>query len=250
MSEGGASRQDKSYASDDCSPSEHWVIAGAGSGVGLGIAERLAGLGAKVTACVRCDDEARVVIEQIPDSTLVSVQAFDVRDSEGPSAAAAFVDAPVDVLVVCTGVFGGHHSVKELDFDEALEMFSINTLGPLRVIQAFLPLLLKGYNPRIALMSSVLGSMADGGCGKHKNISYRASKAALNKYVQGMALDLKDNGVTVVALEPGWVRTSIGGSKAPLSVEESASGIVTSIRSLSIEGTGTFFDYQSRNVPW
>jgi NAD(P)-dependent dehydrogenase (short-subunit alcohol dehydrogenase family) len=134
-----------------------------------------------------------------------------------------------------------------MDFPGALDLFDVNTLGPLRLVQAFLPAMLRADNPRIALMSSGLGSMATEGA---TNIAYRAAKAALNKIAQGLAHDLKREKVTVVALNPGWVRTDMGGKNADLSVEESAVGLIEAIDALTLADTGRFIDYRGRDVPW
>lgn len=82
------------------------------------------------------------------------------------------------------------------------------------------------------------------------NIAYRAAKAALNKIVQGLAEDLRADGVTVIALHPGWVRTDMGGPDAPSSVEESAAGIIETIDALTIAATGSFLDYLGETVAW
>jgi NAD(P)-dependent dehydrogenase (short-subunit alcohol dehydrogenase family) len=227
---------------------EHWVITGAGSGIGHGLATHLAAEGLRVTACVRSDEEltslAAIAAERGDSfSTLV----FDVRDDAMIRVAAEASSEPVDVLVACTGVFGHRRTSRDMDFDEALDIFSINALGPLRTTRAFLPRLLGQRNPRVALVSSELGSMSVVGS---SNLAYRASKAALNKLTQGLAADLRADGVTVIALEPGWVRTPMGGPDAPLSVAESVSGIVATIRALTLDRSGCFLDHRSRKVSW
>lgn len=86
---------------------------------------------------------------------------FDTRDEAQIRAAAAEVSEPVDALIANAGAYGPQRqSALYMDFDGVLDLININTLGPLRVVQAFLPLLRQGERPRIALMSSVLGSMA------------------------------------------------------------------------------------------
>ena len=103
----------------------------------------------------------------------------------------------------------------------------------------------RAENPRIVLMSSGLGSMATAGS---TNIAYRAAKAALNKIAQGLAHDLKRERVIVVALNPGWVRTDMGGKNADLSVEESAQRHRRDDRRADAADTGRFVDYRGRDV--
>jgi NAD(P)-dependent dehydrogenase (short-subunit alcohol dehydrogenase family) len=227
---------------------ERWVVTGASSGIGHGLATRLAGEGVRVTACVRGEDEVEALrTTQAWRSEQLSTVAFDVRDNARIRAAAAASTEPVDVLVACAGVFGRRLSARDLDFDEAADLFSVNALGPLRTVQAFLPRLLRGNDPRVVLVSSELGSMMVKGT---SNLAYRASKAALNKIVQALAADLESDGITVIALEPGWVRTPMGGPDAPLSVDESVSGILATVRALTIGDSGRFLDYRSHDVPW
>jgi len=173
--------------------------------------------------------------------------AFDVRDEAQVRAAAHASDQPVDVLVACAGVFRASDSSDELDFAEALDLFSVNALGPLRTVSAFLRRLKRGRRPRLVVLSSILGSMSTVGS---SHLAYRTSKAALNKLVQGLAAELKVHSIVVVALEPGWVRTAIGGSRAPLSVGDSVSGIIRTVSALTLRDTGRFLDYQNQDVPW
>jgi NAD(P)-dependent dehydrogenase (short-subunit alcohol dehydrogenase family) len=228
---------------------EHWLISGANRGIGLELSRRLLARGDHVTSSVR-SEEARggLLAKLAPQNAQADTLVFGTRDEEAIRAAARTVSKPIDVLVANAGAYGPkRQSTLDMNFDGALDLFSVNALGPLRVAQAFLPLLLRATNPRIVFMSSVLGSMALEGS---FNIAYRAAKAALNKIVQGLAEDLKADGVTVIALHPGWVRTDMGGPDAPLSVEESAAGIIETIDALTIAATGNFLDYLGETVAW
>ena len=221
----------------------HWLIAGANRGIGFELAHQLVRRGDQVTASVRTGDR-RAALAPFHIPTLV----FDTRDADAVHDAAMQVHAPIDVLVVNAGAYGPQHqSPLDLDFDGTLDLFSTNTLGPLRVAQAFLPLLRRAERPRIVFISSIMGSMALEGS---KSIAYRASKAALNKIMQGLAYDLKPEGVTVVSIHPGWVRTDMGGANAPLSASESAASIIEVIDGLSLEEAGCFIDYQNRRLDW
>ncbi|GAB4568049.1 MAG: SDR family oxidoreductase [Haliangiales bacterium] len=237
-----------SAASSQAGAGERWVITGASSGVGQGLVHHLLADGAQVTACGPSDGPPVALDAIAPERRArVSVVTFDVRDSAGAEAAAAAASQPVDVLVACAGVFGPQRAALDLDFEHALELFAINALGPLRTARAFLPRLRRGQNPRIALVSSVLGSTT---VPKSSNLAYAASKAALNKLTQGLAVDLAPDGPVVVAIEPGWVRTPMGGPDAPVSVADSASGIIATLRGLGRADSGRFLDYQGQDVPW
>lgn len=81
-------------------------------------------------------------------------------------------------------------------------------------------------------------------------IAYRASKAALNKVTQGLATDLKDDGITCIAMHPGWVQSDMGGSAADITPEQSAAGILEVIQSIKLEDTGKFIDWDGVPRSW
>ena len=85
--------------------------------------------------------------------------------------------------------------------------FAVNTIGPLSLTQALLPNLLKSSTPRIGNMSSRVGSVGDNSSGG--SYAYRASKAALNSISRSMAMGLKNKGVVVVIMHPGYVKTGL-----------------------------------------
>lgn len=228
---------------------EHWFISGANRGIGHGLALRLAERGDDVTASVRSEEaRARLASDVARHRARFSIVVLDVRDEAAIRAAAEELVSPLDVLVCNAGAFGPRRqSSLDMDFEGALDLFSVNTLGPLRLVQAFRPALRLARNPRVVVISSGIGSMAASGSG---NIAYRASKAAVNKIVQGLATDLEREGIVVVALSPGWVRTDMGGENAEIPVEESARGLIATIDALTASDTGRFLDYRNRSIPW
>ncbi|MBM3624926.1 MAG: SDR family oxidoreductase, partial [Alphaproteobacteria bacterium] len=213
----------------------HWLIAGASRGIGLETARQLAARGARVTASVRSAAGLAALKSAAPQATPLH---FDVRDEAAIRVAAAQVSDPIDVLVANAGAYGPQRqSSTDMDFEGALDLLSINTLGPLRVVQAFLPLVKRGAHPRVVLMTSRLGSMSIGGA---SNVAYRVSKAGLNKIAQCLADDLKAEGVIVVALSPGRVRTDMGGPNAELDVCDSVAGVIRVAESLTLVDTGRY----------
>jgi len=229
--------------------SEHWVVTGANRGIGLEFVRQLVARQDRVTACVRTE-EARLALDArlAPQHGAVEVRVFDSRDAAAIAAAAKSVAAPVDVVLANAGALGpAPQNPLDLDLEAALDLFSVNTLGPLRVAQAFLPKLAGAANPRIVLMSSQLGSTADVRPG---SAAYAASKAALNKFAQCLAVDLQPRGVAVIALHPGWVRTDMGGAGAPLAPRESVEAALATIDGLGADSSGSFLDYAGRRVAW
>jgi NAD(P)-dependent dehydrogenase (short-subunit alcohol dehydrogenase family) len=229
--------------------SEHWFISGANRGIGLELTRQLAARGDRVSAGARSDEAKDALIARLaPQHARIDVTVFDTRDNAAIQAAARSNDSPIDVLVANAGAFGpSPQSALDMDFDAALDLFNVNTLGPIRLALAFLPRLRASRNPRVALMSSALGSMATV---DPSTVIYGATKAALDKFARCLAVELKPLGVTVVALHPGWVRTDMGGPNAPLSAPESVAGIIATIDGLGLENSGSFFDYRGETVAW
>lgn len=132
--------------------------------------------------------------------------------------------------------------------------FEANTFGPLLLTQALLDNLLRSKTPKIANMSSRVGSVADNSSGG--SYAYRASKAALNSISKSMAMDLKDKGVVVVIMHPGYVKSGLDTSgqvhKMPEAVwpDEAASKLWKIVKEKGIEDTGRFWHREGMELPW
>ncbi|KAK4696120.1 hypothetical protein P7C71_g1756, partial [Lecanoromycetidae sp. Uapishka_2] len=132
--------------------------------------------------------------------------------------------------------------------------FAVNTSGPLLLTQSLLPALLRSPHPRIGLMSSRVGSISDNSSGG--SYAYRASKAALNSIGKSMAMDLKEKGVVVVLMHPGYVKTGLDTSgkthlmKEAVEADEAAGKLWQVLMSKSIEDTGTFWHREGMELAW
>ena len=172
--------------------------------------------GADGTIALRLDDPERIA-EQLPDI------------------------GPIDVLINNAGVIGPERqSTKDMDFTGFAHTLSVNTLAPLAVAQALLPNLRQGTQPRILTVSSQMAWM---GYRKSDRIAYRASKAAVNKVMQGLATDLEPEGIVVALVDPGWVRTDMGGTDADEDPAAVARGILDIAETITPERTGRFFRF-------
>lgn len=145
-----------------------------------------------------------------------------------------------------------HDSLETLSKDSLTRAFSVNTFGPLLLTQALLPNILKSTQPRLGYVSSRFGSIADNSSGG--SYAYRSSKAALNMICKNLSLDLKDQGVVVVILHPGIVRTHMtqGAEGVPDAVDpdEAASKLYEVLISKKIEDTGKFWHREGQELPW
>lgn len=148
---------------------------------------------------------------------------------------------PVDILINNAGTIGpDRQSPLDTDFAGFADTLAVNTLAPLAVAQALLPSLRAGTDPRILTISSQMAFM---GYRKADRIAYRASKVAVNKVMQGLATMLEPEGIPVVLVDPGWVRTDMGGPDATEAPEDVASGILALATTLTIADTGKFLRF-------
>ncbi|XP_017679816.1 PREDICTED: C-factor-like isoform X6 [Lepidothrix coronata] len=150
--------------------------------------------------------------------------------------------------------------------EDMTEIYTTNTVGPLLMGQAFLPLLKKAAQgspgsgmscskAAIVNMSSYAGSIEDVYVWEFGQVvSYRCSKAALNMLTKCQSLAYREHGILCVTLHPGWVQTEMGGSsesfKPPLTVDASVQGMLKVLSSLSEKETGTFLDWEGKILPW
>lgn len=225
-----------------------YLVTGIGRGIGRELARVLIARGERVIGTVRSPDLEDAEWAGPLRQGQLTLLAMDVRDGDSIARAAASIDEPIDVLVNNAGIIGpDRQSTLDMDFDGFLETLRVNTLGPLRVSQAFLPHLRCAKAPKIVTISSRMGSLS---YAKSDRIAYRASKAAVNKVMQGLATDLEADGIVAVSVHPGWVRTDMGGSAADITVQESAAGLVRLIDGLTLGDTGGFFDWNGERQPF
>lgn len=221
------------------------LITGANRGIGLAMCGIAIKKGWTVFGSVRQPDQAARLADQLPGLTPI---VFDVCDHAAVKKAAEAFDGPLDVLVNNAGIIGpDRQSTLDTDFEGFRRTLEVNTLAPLAASQAFLPALKRSSNGRIVTISSRMGSMD---YTKSNRIAYRASKAAVNKVMQGLATDLHDSGIAVAIVHPGWVRTDMGGSDADISAEEAGSGILKIAETLAMHQSGTFYEWNGEEHPF
>lgn len=222
------------------------LITGVGRGIGHELARQSLSRGWHVVGSVRRPEDARA-LKDLANGHFQSV-VFDVRDGQAIEMAAAALDDPIDILINCSGIIGpGRQSVLDMDFDGFADTLDVNTVGPLRVTHAFLKHLRRSNRPRIMTLSSWMGSLSHA---KSDRIAYRASKGAVNKVMQGLATDLKPEGIAVAAVHPGWVRTDMGGPTADVGTRDSAAGVLDLADRLTIETTGRFWNFDGTTLSW
>jgi len=224
------------------------VITGANRGIGLELARQYLAHGHDVVAAVRRPDEAPA-LRALDASERLLVQACDVTDDASVAALGAALDGlAVDVLVNNAGVMGRMQALVDLDLADVMRTIDTNALGALRVTARVLPALLRGATRKIVNVTSGMGSIGDNTSGGA--YGYRMSKAALNMACRSMAVDLRAQGVVAVVVNPGWVKTDMGGRSAPTPVEESAAKLIALIDRIGPSESGSFLDYRGHTWPW
>jgi NAD(P)-dependent dehydrogenase (short-subunit alcohol dehydrogenase family) len=220
------------------------LITGANRGIGLELARQFAARGDQVLPTCRDPGTAKALSD-----LRVALIALDVADPAAIARLPATLgDQPIDVLINNAGIIGpSRQSTLDMDFDGFARTLAVNTLAPLRVAQAVLPNLRRAKGAKILTITSWMGTMSSQSSDR---IAYRTSKAAVNKVMQGLATDLKREGIAVAVAHPGWVRTDMGGSNADIAVEESARGLIGVVDRLTMATTGRFFNIDGRELAW
>ena len=225
------------------------LITGANKGIGLALTRQFAAQGDRVLAC--CRDPGKAADLQALASTNANVTAHAVQVTDGASVtalAAAVGSTPIDVLINNAGsAIPAKQSLAEMDYDGALEAFSINTLAPFRVLQTFRNNLKAGSNARVVTITSQFGAMS---FDVPFVYVYSATKAAVNKLMRLASLELIKEGITTVVIHPGHVKTDMGGPTGALTPEESAKGIINVISGLSAEQNGSFLTWEGKTHTW
>jgi NAD(P)-dependent dehydrogenase (short-subunit alcohol dehydrogenase family) len=223
------------------------LVTGANRGIGLELAKQFRASGYEVIGTARTPAEATEL-----RATAARVVALDVTDAKSVAALAENLKGTaIDILINNAGIFPRTEtmgSIATITFGEIEKTLETNTMGPMRVTQALLPNLRAGKRKLIVSISSRLGSIEGNTNGNY--YGYRESKAALNMFMRSIAMELKSDGFTCIAMSPGWVRTDMGGPQATLSPEESVKGILSVLESLKPEDSGTFRSYDGANMPW
>ncbi len=237
------------------------LITGASRGLGLEFARQYAAEGWHVVAACRSSEKARELRALSASFPSVRIMELDVTRAVSIAALAdALKDDSLDLLINNAGVVSATVSCDHRDYHmlpgqkfgaldpaEWLAVLNVNALAPLMVTQAVLPRLLSGKAPKVVMISSRYGSLE---AGYPDFIAYSSSKAALNMGMRKAALALKDKGVIVVSLNPGWVRTDMGGAEADITPETSVAGMRKVIDGLTLEQSGGFYRYTGETLPW
>jgi NAD(P)-dependent dehydrogenase (short-subunit alcohol dehydrogenase family) len=216
------------------------AIVGANRGIGLAVAQAYVAQGRDVIALCRNTSPELLALN-------VKVMAnVDVTDDASVTKLAADLgDQKIDLLIHNAGILK-IEKWPELDFDGIREQFEVNTLGPLRLVQA-----LRGHladDGKVAIVTSRMGSIEDNTSGGA--YGYRISKCAVNMAAKSLSVDLAQAGHAVGVFHPGYVKTDMTQGRGYVSAQEAAAMLVIQFDKLSMDTTGQFFHANGEALPW
>ncbi|KGE04631.1 Short chain dehydrogenase [Pseudohaliea rubra DSM 19751] len=226
------------------------MITGANRGIGLELLRQYAQQGWRVLGTCRNPETASAAQALADAHDSVSLHALDVTDAAAVAALAVSLDSSrIDVLVLNAGVMSpGANTLGELDASAFLHVLEVNVVAPAICAQAFRRHVATSERRIIVGMGSYLGSIASNNEGGL--YSYRSAKAGLHAIMRSLSVDLRDEGVTAIAMHPGWVQTDMGGPDASLSTEASVAGILRVIDGLKPGDSGRLLTYAGEELPW
>ena len=235
------------------------LITGANKSIGFETARQLGQLGFRVWLGSREIERGRKAAEQLlAEGCNVQPLTIDVTDDHSVAMAVSRVhdaDGRLDVLINNAGILGEQPTAPSLQSVSDMQaVYETNVFGPVRVTQAFLPLLKAAYHASIIMVSSGLGSL--GWLSDPANefygvniLGYNSSKSALNAVTVSLAKELAVSGIKVNSADPGYTATDFNNHTGYRTVEQAAAGIVWLATQQSDGPTGGFYHDQNI-VPW
>lgn len=242
------------------------LITGANRGLGLETARQLLQKGQQVILSCRNERKGQEAVQLLQQEQLTpAFIPLDITDPQQIKAAYEWINehyGRLDVLINNAAISGGNNTqvtkrmsntILDGDIADFKAIYDVNVWGPLQLTRTLLPLLKKSNQGRIINVSSELGSIqlhADPGSPIYqvKKFGYNSSKTLLNLVTVYLQQVLTETGISVYAVSPGWVKTTMGTAAAPMEVPEGALGIVKAVTAPIDEGH--FFNHQLQKIPW
>ena len=231
------------------------LITGSSRGLGLEFARQYSDLKWKVIATCRNIERATELKNISGD---IHIYQMDIgSEQEILRTSKQLEGTEIDVLINNAAVHGpkdNSASFGNLNSQKWSDTFKINTIGPLKVTEAFLNNVKKSVEKKIVFLSSRGGSISERGKLPHHkpggSYIYRSCKAALNAATQSLGFDLKDEGVSIVSLHPGYVTTDMSNVDTGLDAQTSVSGMIQVISRATTLENDKFFTFEGELIPW
>ena len=227
------------------------LITGANRGLWLEFAKQYLVDNWQVYAACR-DPSSASELRRLADGSCGKLQVLSMDVSDLAKVRAAAVELkgkPIDLLLNNAGIGGPRgQTIGNIDYETWARVLDVNTLGPMRVSEAFVDNVARSDRKLIVTIASGMGSISDNSSGGA--FAYRTSKAAVNMVMRSLSVDLAPRGITCVVINPGWVRTDMGGPNARLTAAESVTAMRRLIDKLGPAQSGKFFNHDGREYAW
>jgi NAD(P)-dependent dehydrogenase (short-subunit alcohol dehydrogenase family) len=226
------------------------LVVGANRGIGLGVVKEMLRKGWSVIATARQPEAAKDLHDlAAANPGKLEILPLDmVNTDQVDTFARAIAGKKLDVVLINAGTSGpGHMSASQATEAEIGNLMFTNAVAPVRLARNLIGSI-REKTGVLAFTSSVMGSVALNTEGYHE--LYRASKAALNSLTRGLWSEVKGHGITLLSMHPGWVRTDMGGPSAPVSVEQSARGLVAMIERERGKHRHEFISFTGEELAW
>ena len=217
------------------------LITGANRGLGLEFARQYSADGWDVVATARDPDDADEL-----KALNVGIEQLELRDLDAVTGFGARVGSQLDLFIANAGTWKPERAETADDGRGWAEMMVANTIAPYLLAKSVLDRVAEARGKMVAITSG-LSSIAESSGGY---VPYRSSKAALNMAWRQLAFETKRLGVIAAVLDPGWVRTRMGGSSAPSSPEDSVGDMRRVIEGLTPDKSGGFYKRDGSIEPW
>ena len=230
------------------------IVTGANRGLGFETCRQLASKDIQVVLTSRDETKGKAAVKKLQAEGLdVVYHPLDVTNAESIEHLAQFIRnefGKLDILVNNAGIArdftDAENSIFNTKIDTLQETIETNLYGPLLLSQALIPLMKKHNYGRVVNVSSGAGQLSEMNTGYP---AYRISKTALNALTRLFANELKDTNILVNAVCPGWVKTDMGGSNAPRTLEQGVDTIVW-LATLPDDGATSGFWRDRQPIPW
>lgn len=219
------------------------LVIGASRGIGLAVVKHLSAQKIDVVATWNTTEP------DFTDSHVIWLQADITQRDSLLSLKSACADCHFDFILVNAGVYGPEHQDPQLiGRNETEFLFMVNAVAPVQTMKMLMPLIRDNHKGVAGIMSSRLASLKENP--EADMPLYAASKAALNVLTRSLLEAAQEHGTTLLSLHPGWVKTDMGGSNAPVEAHESAAGIVNQLLHYRGRGGHHFTDYAGGELEW
>ena len=221
------------------------LIIGANRGLGLEFAKQYSNEENNVFATTRNKNDAKELY------SIKNIKVFELDLNSDKSLDNFIKDISsqkIDILIHNAGIFRDEQLDEDLDINAWINEMRINAVVPIILARKLKNNIQMGSDKKIIFISSQMGSIDDNYSGRF--YFYRSSKSALNSAAKSLSIDWKEEGISILILHPGWVKTDMGGDNAKLEIPDSISQMIKVIQDLNVANSGSFVNYAGEKLEW